>query len=185
MKRIAGVLLLASTIGLALAATSSAAVDSTSASCAGLEAAILADVAAAKNAARVGDAAAEIRLSKEIIGLTASAKAACAAGTAPAEFSTKGLPEAKLGQPYKPITFCTRLVSRGTQCDNADGKLITFEIEGDLLPLGMRFDSFTGTISGTPRLGQGTPRYIKVQVCSRELLKAPTDCIPTTLFLTK
>lgn len=174
--------LLAGTIGLAIAAASSAGTDQNQTSCAAITAKISADAAAVKKLTLEGasttDYATQVHISQEILkldkemaALAASLKtcAGSAGSNAPAKYSSsEGLPIAKLGRPYPPTTFCPHLTKTGHQCVDAAGKLITFETKGDLLPLGMRFDSFTGTISGTPRIGQSTaPVYL--QVCSHEL----------------
>lgn len=194
MKQIMGigVLLLASIIGLAIPATSSASTDNAKTSCAAVEAAIAADAAAVQKATLAGESTTDyateasisleiLKLDKAMLELAATAKTVCAASNAPAKYSSsKGLPVAILGKPYPATTFCTDI--KAGQCLNAGGKLITFKTEGDLLPLGMRFNSFTGTISGTPTVGQST-RPIVLRVCSHELSEDYTNCVDATLFI--
>lgn len=188
MKQLIGVLLLASTIGLALAATSSASTENTAISCATAKAEMAAYVIAAQKAAHVGDYKTEFRIANAVKALTAAAKTCTSSSStssnAPAKFSRTGLPAATPGKPYPPTTFCPHIVSAGTQCDDAAGGLITFTNEGpDLLPFEMRLNQFNGTISGTPRVGL-RPQTLRLRVCSERLQDpASRHCDDATLVI--
>jgi len=183
MKQIIGVLLLASAIGLAIAATSSASTDKTPPTCPAVKAEIFALAANAKKAAHVGDYALEIRIYKEVVTLTATAKAVCAGSNAPAAgVKREELPVAHRGQSYPPQTYCPHIVDQARkQCNDDAGRLITFKTTGDLLPIGMRFDPFTGTISGTPPANFRVPQTLKFQVCWSELQGGRSGCVGARL----
>lgn len=180
MKQVVGVLLLASTIGLAIAATSSAGTNHAGTSCAALVAAMKAAEADITKAAHnpATPSATMLGLDNKLIALAAQAKGCTGS-------NSSALPTATLGKLYPATSFCRaplHLTPTRKQCLDAGGKLITFKNEGDLLPLGMHFDPFTGTVSGTPRTGQST-RSVRVHLCWGELLQNYPHCDDATLII--